>query len=83
MFPPGRWPARRVRALALMAFLMPACGAPGLSHLWPTIVAAQSELSRLGALGVQPNLELARQWYARARDLGATIAAERLARLPR
>lgn len=41
------------------------------------------ELSRLGALGVQPNPELARRWYARAKDLGAAIAAERLARLPK
>jgi hypothetical protein len=41
------------------------------------------ELSRFGALGVQPNPELARRWYARAQDLGATVAAERLARLPK
>jgi hypothetical protein len=29
-------------------------------------------------LGVQPNVALARQWYERARELGATEAHERL-----
>ena len=41
------------------------------------------ELARLGVLGVQPNPELARKWYARAQALGAPAAIERLARLPK
>jgi len=40
------------------------------------------ELERLGVLGVQPNLDLARKWYDRARLLGAPEAEDRLARLP-
>jgi hypothetical protein len=40
------------------------------------------ELERLGVLGVQPNLDLARKWYDRARMLGAPEAEDRLARLP-
>jgi TPR repeat protein len=40
-----------------------------------------SELVQLGALGVQPDVALARKWYEHARDLGAPEAEERLARL--
>jgi TPR repeat protein len=36
------------------------------------------ELARLAVFGVQPNVALARQWYERARELGATEAHERL-----
>jgi hypothetical protein len=39
------------------------------------------ELQHLGVLGVQPNLDLARKWYDRARNLGAPEADDRLARL--
>ena len=39
------------------------------------------ELSRPSILGVQPNIALARQWYERARELGAPEAAEQLAGL--
>jgi hypothetical protein len=39
------------------------------------------ELARWRALGIQPNLEEARKWYQRARELGAPEAEERLARL--
>jgi hypothetical protein len=39
------------------------------------------ELARMRVQGVQPNPELARQWYERARALGAPEAEERLARL--
>lgn len=39
------------------------------------------ELARMHAQGVQPNLDQARTWYERARDLGAPEAEERLARL--
>jgi hypothetical protein len=39
------------------------------------------ELARLGVLGVQPNLAVARKWYERAHELGAPEAAERLAGL--
>ena len=41
------------------------------------------ELSRLGVLGVQPDPVAARKWYARAQELGAPAAAERIARLPK
>ncbi len=41
------------------------------------------ELARLNVLGVQPDPELARKWYARAQELGASAAIERLARLPK
>lgn len=41
------------------------------------------ELSRLGVLGVQPDPIAARKWYARAQELGAPAAAERIARLPK
>ncbi len=36
------------------------------------------ELARPSVLGVQPNMALARQWYERARELGAMEAEERL-----
>jgi TPR repeat protein len=39
------------------------------------------ELARWRVQGVQPNLEEARKWYERARELGAPEAEERLARL--
>lgn len=39
------------------------------------------ELARWRAHGVQPNLEEARTWYRKARELGAPEAEERLARL--
>jgi hypothetical protein len=39
------------------------------------------ELERWRVQGVQPNLEEARKWYGRARELGAPEAEERLARL--
>ncbi len=39
------------------------------------------EIARVGAVGVQPNLAEARRWYTRAIELGASEAAERLARL--
>jgi hypothetical protein len=40
-----------------------------------------SELQRRGIAGVQPDAEQARQWYERAKDLGAPEAAERLSNL--
>lgn len=40
-----------------------------------------NELSRRKVIGVQPDAELARQWYERARELGEPEAAERLSRL--
>lgn len=40
-----------------------------------------SELSRLHALGITPNASEARRWYERARELGATGAADQLRRL--
>lgn len=39
------------------------------------------ELARWRAHGIQPNLDEARKWYERARELGAPEAEERLARL--
>jgi TPR repeat protein len=39
------------------------------------------ELNRVGVQGLQPNLQLARTWYERARQLGAPDAEERLRRL--
>ena len=39
------------------------------------------ELARWRVHGVQPNLDEARKWYERARELGAPEAEERLARL--
>ena len=40
-----------------------------------------NELARLRVAGVQPDLALAREWYVKARELGATEAEERLRRL--
>ena len=39
------------------------------------------ELAKLRVLGLQPDVEVARKWYERARELGAVEAAERLRRL--
>jgi TPR repeat protein len=39
------------------------------------------ELGRWPVRGLQPNVELARQWYERALQLGAPEAGERLRRL--
>ena len=39
------------------------------------------ELDRLGARSVQPDFQVARKWYERARQLGAAEAEERLNRL--
>jgi hypothetical protein len=40
-----------------------------------------TELARMNAIGVQPDLELARKWYERARELGAHDADIRIGRL--
>jgi hypothetical protein len=40
-----------------------------------------NELARLRVAGVQPDLALAREWYEKARELGASEAEERLRRL--
>jgi TPR repeat protein len=41
-----------------------------------------NELSRWNVIGgIEPNLEEARRWYERARELGAIEALERLQRL--
>jgi hypothetical protein len=37
-----------------------------------------AELAAMGVAGVQPDIELARRWYEKARDLGAREAEERL-----
>ena len=39
------------------------------------------ELVRLSVVGTQPDRELARRWYERARELGAPEAERRLKRL--
>ena len=39
------------------------------------------ELSKLRVMGLQPDVAAARQWYDKARQLGATEAADRLRRL--
>jgi hypothetical protein len=39
------------------------------------------ELSKLNVLGLQPDVEAARKWYEKARELGAVEASERLRRL--
>jgi len=39
------------------------------------------ELTRLKVVGLQPDVAMARQWYAKASELGAPEAAARLARL--
>jgi hypothetical protein len=53
--------------------------AQGAMALAATYDAA--ELDRLGVRGLQPDPAAARQWYERARQLGATDAAQRLRRL--
>jgi hypothetical protein len=40
-----------------------------------------AELAKLRVIGLQPDVEAARKWYERARDLGAEEAADRLRRL--
>lgn len=57
----------------------------GLPEAAMTLAATYDawELSRLGVLGVQPDPITARKWYARAQELGAPAAAERIARLPK
>jgi hypothetical protein len=40
-----------------------------------------AELDRLGLLGLKADRETARQWYERARELGAADAEQRLRRL--
>jgi hypothetical protein len=40
-----------------------------------------SELSKLNAQGIAPDISEARRWYERARELGAKVADERLRRL--
>jgi transcriptional regulator with XRE-family HTH domain len=54
--------------------------------LAPSAVAAAGtydpdELAKLRVVGFQPDVEAARKWYERARELGAVEAAERLRRL--
>src|SRR5262245_56203327 len=39
------------------------------------------ELARLRVVGLQPDIEAARKWYEKARELGASEAGERLRRL--
>ena len=39
------------------------------------------ELAKMKVVGLQPNIEEARRWYEKARELGAFEAAERLRRL--
>jgi hypothetical protein len=41
------------------------------------------ELGKLNVIGLTPDVAAARKWYEKARDLGATEAAERLRRLER
>ena len=54
--------------------------APGAMALAGTYDAA--ELERIGTLGgVQPDAKLAKQWYEKARDLGAAEAQKRLTNL--
>src|SRR4029077_17765941 len=38
-------------------------------------------LNELGAIGIQPDLGQARQWYQKAVELGSEVAAQRLANL--
>lgn len=40
-----------------------------------------AELARIGARFVQPDMQAARSWYERARELGATEAEEKLRQL--
>lgn len=54
--------------------------APGAMALAATYDAA--ELERIGkVVGIQPDPKLAKQWYEKARDLGASEAQQRLTRL--
>ena len=53
--------------------------AQGAMALAGTFDAA--ELARLGVRGIQPDTKEARRWYERARQLGASDAEARLARL--
>jgi TPR repeat protein len=64
--------------------------ASGTAH--PAAVSAAAALSlgetfdpfliqRLGAIGVQPDVAKAREWYQRAAQLGSNTAAEHLAKL--
>jgi TPR repeat protein len=54
--------------------------APGAMALASTYDVA--ELERLGARGgIQPDAKLAKQWYEKARELGAAEAQQRLIRL--
>jgi TPR repeat protein len=39
------------------------------------------ELAKIKVVGLQPNIEEARKWYEKARELGAAEASERLRRL--
>ena len=39
------------------------------------------ELAKMKIVGLQPDIEAARQWYEKARELGAVEASERLRRL--
>jgi TPR repeat protein len=39
------------------------------------------EIARIGAVGLRPNLEMARTWYEKARGLGSREAEEYLLRL--
>jgi TPR repeat protein len=39
------------------------------------------ELAKLSVVGLQPDVEAARKWYEKARELGAAEAGERLRRL--
>ena len=38
-------------------------------------------LKELGAIGIQPDVAQARQWYQKAMQLGSEVAAQRLAQL--
>ena len=55
-----------------------AAGALGLARTYDPL-----ELGKLGARGVQPDVGQARQWYERARALGASEATAALDRLGR
>ncbi|MFZ3358972.1 MAG: hypothetical protein WA177_09445 [Xanthobacteraceae bacterium] len=41
-----------------------------------------STLKQLGAVGIAPDVALARQWYEEAANLGSSAATERLTKLP-
>jgi hypothetical protein len=40
-------------------------------------------IARLGVIGIQPDIARARQWYAKAAELGSTDASQQLAKLER